>query len=188
MRQVFCIVFLLLSAVLLQLVVFPTFVPPVLRPDIGMMIGMAVLAYASREFALITIFMLGVQTDLFGSARFGLLTLCYLLAAGLILWIAWRELTRGDLLAAWGGGVAGTFIAHILYVALGRLCGLEIAWGQATATLFSLFIAGCVWGLPFAWVCGNFLYYMNELSPPVRERWAAEARLAAQRRGKVMRS
>jgi hypothetical protein len=187
-RQAICVSMLLITAVLLQLAVIPSIVPPVLRPDVGMLIGMAVLAYSTREFALITLFLLGVQADLFGSARFGLLTLCYLLSAGLILWIAWRELTRGDLLAAWVGGVAGTFFAHLLYVGIGRICGLDIAWGQATATLFVLLIAGCVWGLPFAWACGNFLYAFNLLSPAVKERWAAEARLAAQRRGKVMRS
>jgi hypothetical protein len=187
MRTIFSLTFLLCCAVLLQVAILPAFLPPVLRPDVGILVAIAVLAFAEREAGLLAVFVLGVQADLFGSARFGLLTLCYMLAAGIILWIAWRELTRGDVLAAWIGGIAGTLLAHTLYVPLGRLCGHEIPWAQATSTWFALLISSCLWGLPVAWACGNLLYQTNMLSGPVRERWAAEARLMAARRGKIMR-
>src|SRR5438552_3278128 len=141
MRYAFCLLSLLSAAVFLGTAVFPAFVPAILRPDIGLLIGMCALAFGVREFGLIALFMLGLQADLFGSARFGLLTLCYLLAAGIILWAAWRELTRGDLLAAWIGGIAGTLLAHTFYVVMGRALGLEFHTGQAAAAVLSLLLA-----------------------------------------------
>src|SRR4051812_22987480 len=104
MRYALCLISFLIAAALLQTAIFPAVIPAILRPDIGLLIGICALAFGVREFGLIALFTLGLQADLFGSARLGLLTLCYLLAAGIILWAAWRELTRGDLLAAWVGG------------------------------------------------------------------------------------
>ena len=185
MRSSACLIALIIAAVLFQTAIIPAVLPPVLRPDIGILIGVAILAFGERDFALISIFCLGLQADIFGSARFGLLTLCYLLAAGLILLVAWRELTRGDLVAAWFGGIAGTFVAHFLYVFIGRFCGLDLSWGQAFTTLRSLTISASIWGLPCAFVCGRFMARMNMLSSPVREKWAAASRHRQARRGKV---
>lgn len=187
MRYGFCLLSFLVAAVLLQTAVFPALVPALFRPDVGLLIGICALAFGVREFGLIAIFTLGLQADLFGSARFGLLTLCYLLATGLILWAAWRELTRGDLLAAWVGGIAATALAHLMYIGIGRLCGYDVLWGQAFATLFALILGSILWGLPVAWACGKWLFNLNLMAPAVKERWAAELRLAAARRGKVMR-
>ena len=188
LRYAFGLMLLLAGAVGLQLAVFPAFVPALLRPDVGLLLGLAALAFGPREFGLCCVFALGLQADLFGSARFGLLTLCSLLAARLILWVAWRELTRGDLLAAWVGGIAGTCLTHLLYILLGRLCGLEAPWGQAALTWLTLVLGACVWGLLCAWVCGQLMYRLNLFSMPVRERWAADDRLAAARKGKVLRA
>jgi hypothetical protein len=188
LRYAFGLLFFVAAAAVLQMALIPAFLPPLLRPDVGMLIGMAALAFAPREFGLLCVFALGLQADLFGSARFGLLTLCYLLAAGLVLWAAWRELTRGDLLAAWVGGIVGTAIAHTLYLLLGRLCGVPVPWGTALLTLLTLVLAACVWGLLSAWACGRFMYRLHLFSPQVRERWAMEDRLAAARRGKVLRA
>ncbi len=187
MRYGFCLFFFFIAAVLLQTAVFPALIPAAIQPDIGLLIGVCALAFGVREFGLIALFALGIQADLFGSARFGLLTLCYLLAAGLILWAAWRELTRGDLLAAWIGGIAATALAHLMYIGIGRVCGYDVRWGQAFATLFAFVLGAAVWGLPIAWACGKWMYSLNLMSPAVKERWAAELRLAAARRGKVMR-
>src|SRR6185436_8220131 len=151
MRYAFCLLSFLAAAVVLQTALFPAFVPAILRPDIGLLIGICAFACGLREFGLIALFTLGLQADLFGSARFGLLTLCYLLAAGLILWAAWRELTRGDLLAAWVGGIVATALAHLLYIGIGKLCGYDVRWGQAFATLVALVVGSCVWGLSVAW-------------------------------------
>ena len=187
MRYIFCLGVLLTSVVLLQTAVFPALLPPILRPDAGILFGIAVLAYAPREYALACLFVFGVQADIFGSERFGLLTLSYFLAAGMILWLAWRELTRGDLLAAWIGGIAGTALAHLFYVVIGKVSGHDVMWGQAAATWFSLVLSACVWGLPCAWLCGQFSFRLGVMDQPVHERWAAEARLAAARRGKLVR-
>ncbi|MGD0091408.1 MAG: hypothetical protein ABSE73_15935 [Planctomycetota bacterium] len=188
MRYAFGLLMLVAAAVVLQLAVLPAFVPELVRPDAGILLGMAALAFGPREFGLACVFALGVQADLFGSARFGLLTLCNLLAARLILWVAWRELTRGDLLAAWAGGIAGTFLTHLLYLLLGPLCGLQVRWGQAGLTLLALVLGACVWGLVCAWACGRFMYRLNLVSLPVREHMASDDRLSAARRAKVARS
>src|SRR5438067_4126448 len=135
---------MLFAVIVAQLAVAPALLPPVLQPDIGMLAAMTMLAMGPREFGLVAVFAFGVQADLFGSARFGLLTFCYLLAAGVILLAAWRELTRGDLLSAWIGGVAGTLLAHLFYVLIGRLFGLHFAWGQVSASLTSLLVAALV--------------------------------------------
>ena len=187
MRAAFAVTTFVAVAAALQLAVFPAFVPPLVRPDVGLLIAMAALAFGHREFGLVCVFALGLQTDLFGSARFGLLTFSYLLAAGLVLCAAWRELTRGDLLAAWVGGIVGTVLAHLLYLLLGCLCGLQAHWSQAFLTLLTLTLGACVWGLLVAWACGRFLFRLNLCSSQVRERWAADEHLAAARRGKVMR-
>jgi hypothetical protein len=187
-RYVFCFVTLMAAAVVLQTAVIPAWVPPVMRPDITLLIGITALAFTPREFALVLIFGLGIEADLFGSARFGLLTLCYLLSAGIVLWAAWRELTRGDLLAPWIAGVLATALAHSLYIVIGRLCGLDLTFAAGATTLTSLLLASLVWGLPVAWLAGKWMFMLGVLSPPVREKWIAEARIAAARRGKALRA
>lgn len=189
MRFALFLIPLCLLAVVLQLGVFPAFMPRVLQPDVGMLLAIPVLAFAQRSHGLIAVFALGVQADLFGSGRFGLLTLCYMLAAGLILWAAWRELTRGDLLTPWVACVAGSLVANLLYVILGRVVfGLQIPYGVAFANIGCLTLAAGVWGLFSAWFCGKVMYSFGLLSPVVQEHWSVEERIAAARRGKVMRA
>jgi hypothetical protein len=188
MRYGFSLSVLVAAVLIAQLAFVPAFLPPVLRPDVGILVGMTVLAFAPREVGLIAIFLLGVQADLFGSARFGVLTLSYLAAAGVVLLAAWRELARGDILAPWIGGVAGTILAHGFYVLIGKLFGLQFVWGQVIASLTALALAACVWGLPVAYLTGRWLAWTHSLEPAVRERWANEARLNAARRGKLKRA
>jgi hypothetical protein len=188
MRYAFCFATLMAAAIVLQTAVIPAWLPPVMRPDVTLLIGIAALAFTPREFALVLIFGLGVEADLFGSGRFGLLTLCYLLSTGVLLWVAWRELTRGDMLAPWIGGIMATALAHTLYIVIGRFCGLELSFAAGFATLTSLVLAALVLGLPIAWLTGQWLYLWGVLSPPVREKWIADARTAAARRGKALRA
>jgi rod shape-determining protein MreD len=188
MRYVFCLSVLLAAVVIAQLAFIPAFLPPVLQPDLGILVAFAVLAFAPREIGLIAVFLMGLQADLFGSARFGVLTLSYLLAAGVVLLAAWRELARGDVLAPWIGGVAGTFFAHGFYVLIAKLFGVQYAWGPVVASMTSLLIAACVWGLPVAMICGRWLTWTHALSPAVRERWTNAARFNAARKGKLHRA
>jgi hypothetical protein len=114
--------------------------------------------------------------------------LCYLLSTGVILWAAWRELTRGDVLAGWIGGLAATLLAHVLYVVIARRAGFDLPWSQGLVTITGLLVGALVWGLPIAWICGKMMYRMGIASPQVREKWAAAARLSAARRGKSSRA
>jgi len=188
MRTAFFLTGLILTAALFQAAVCPGLLPPVLRPDVCLLLGIAALSFAPRETGLLSVFALGLAADLFSSGRFGLLTLSYLLAAGIILWAAWRELTRGDVLGAWIGGLAATLLAHAIYIFLARRCGVDLAVGQGFATILSLVIAAAVWGLPLAYFCGRTMYSLGVVSSEVREKWAAQARLAAARRGKTLRA
>ncbi len=188
MRSLLVLIVVVPAAVLFQLGLFPVLIPALLRPDLGLLVGIALLAFGSRNAGLIALFCLGLQADLFGSARFGLLTLSYLLAVGMILWVAWRELARGDLLPAWIGGIAATVLAHVFYVVLGRLCGSDVRWTQATGALIGLTLASCLWGLPVVWLCGQVMFRLGAMTPQANDRWVAERRLAALRRGNLARS
>ena len=188
MRYAFSLSVLVVAVIIAQLAFVPAFLPPVLRPDLGILVGITILAFGPREFGLISIFCLGVQADLFGSAHFGVLTLAYLAAAGVILLVAWRELVRGDVLAPWIGGLAGTLLAHGFYVLFAKFFGLQFVWGQIVTSLTALALSAAVWGLPIAYLTGRWLAWTHCLSPAVRERWATDARLNAARRGKLKRA
>jgi len=188
MRTAFFLGGLVVVAATLQAAVIPGLLPPVLRPDVCVLLAIAALAFAPRELGLMAVFTMGLVADLFSSGRFGLLTLSYMLAAGIILWTAWRELTHGDVLGAWIGGLAGTILAHTIYIFAARRCGIDLPVGQGFATILSLVIAGTVWGLPLAYFCGKTMYTLGVVSPEVREKWAKQARIAAARRGKTLRA
>jgi hypothetical protein len=185
MRYFFSIMAIVAAVTFAQLALAPAFLPPVLRPDLGILMGLAALAFAPRDFAFILLFCLGLSADLFGSARFGLLTLSYLLAAGLLLACSWRELTRGDFIPVWLLSIAGTALAHLFYIIFGRIAGLQVHWGQALAIYFSLVLSACVWGLPCAYIGGHCLRGLGILTIPVRERWARETRQRPIRRVKA---
>jgi len=187
MRNAFCFIALVLTVTVLQVAVFPAFMPAVLRPDVGLLVGVAALAFAPQEFALALLFGLGVMADLFGSARFGALTLSYMLTAGVLVLSLRRELGRVDVTTAWITGIAATLIAHLLYIIIGRLCGLSVGWGAGAVTMISLLIAAAIWGLPVTFLTGRMLFRLGIVTPAARERWAAQARLAAARKGKVQR-
>jgi hypothetical protein len=74
MRNAICLTGILAAVVIAQMAIVPVILPPVLRPDLGIIVAVAVLAMGRRELGLTAFFVLGVQADLFGSARFGLLT------------------------------------------------------------------------------------------------------------------
>jgi hypothetical protein len=182
------IIFMSAAAAILQTAVCPALLPGVLRPDICLLLGISMMAFAPRNMGLIAIFTQGVMADLFSSGRFGLLTLCYLLTAGLLLWAAWRELSDGDVLAAWIGSVLATLLAHGLYVFIGRKCGLILPVGQSFTTVLSLTLGALVWGLPVVYCCGRMMHILGVSSPEIREKWTMQARLSAARRGKSLRA
>jgi hypothetical protein len=164
MRRWLVLAPLLPLAAVAQLALLPGWLPPVLRPDLGLLIGLAGLVFLPAEAALALLFALGVQADLLGGGRFGLLTLGYLSAAALMLSLQ-QELVRAGSLGAWLGAAAGTLVAHGAYVLLSPVCGAGVGASQALAALGGLLISAALFGVPVAWGCGRLWSLAGVLSP-----------------------
>jgi hypothetical protein len=121
-REILVLPLLALAVLVFQTALLPRVVPAALQPDVGLWLAMPGLAYLRRPAALIFLFVLGLQGDLFGSERFGLLLLGYLLAAAALGGFE-QELARGGWRAAWVGTIVGTALAHGSYWLLSRLLG-----------------------------------------------------------------
>jgi hypothetical protein len=156
----------------------PNLLPTLLRPDVCLLIGLAGVAYLRRETAIFFLLALGVQADLLGSARFGLLTLGYLLAGAPLLALS-RELVQAGARGAWLGMVSGTLIAHGTYVMLGFLCGVRVGLGDALGRLGSLTLAAALFGLAAVWVLARLWSWTGLISPEARE--VREERLRTRR-------
>lgn len=143
-----------------------------------MLIGIAVLSFGSRELGWSAIFLMGLSADLVASGRFGLLTVCYLLAAGAITLALSRELNRSDFGLPSIACVAATAMGHGLYCSFGSLLGLNIGLGRAAGETLSLTIASLVWCVPVIYVTGKLMYTLRVMSPEVQARWANDARMS----------
>jgi hypothetical protein len=173
MRELFFLGALLPAAALGQLALLPGGLPCWLRPDVGLLIGVTGLVFLRRGPGLILFFALGVQADLVGGARFGLLTLGYLLAAATLL-SAERELGRTGSLGVWLASIAATAVAHGSYALLAPLAGVRMGSCDALGTVGQLTLAAALFGWPLAWFLGQAWAWTGVLS--------AEARLARSRR------
>lgn len=174
--QFIALVVMCCAGLALQSALIPAFAPRVLQPDLFVMMGLAALAFGSQEFGITALFFLGLAGDLAGAGRVGLLPLCYLVSAAFILKLSQRELTRGDLLAAWVAGLAATLLAHTLHAPLASLFGNKFELGAAAARIASLAVAACFWGLPVAYMTGSLMYKLQIMSPQVRARWSNNER------------
>ena len=150
-----------------QAALVPDLLPAFVRPDVGLLLGLAGIAYLRRETAILFLFALGAQADLLGSARFGLLTLGYL-AAGALLLAASRELVRAGVSGAWLGTLAGTAVAHAGYVLVGWPCGVRVGLADALSTLGSLLLGAALFGLATAWGLNRLWSWTGLLSPEAR--------------------
>lgn len=177
MRYALCLFILVATCLVLQAALIPAFLPPVLRPDVCILVGLAALAFGSYDFGLTTVFLLGLSADLVASGRFGLLTLCYLLAAGGVLLTLARELNRSDFGLPCIAGIAATVLAHGLYCGFGSLLGLNIGLGHAAAEMASRFVAAIVWGLPCVYLTGKLMFRLRVMAPEVQARWANDERM-----------
>lgn len=182
MRQTVAILILVFTAIVLQSALIPAFVPKVLQPDLFLLAGMCAVAFGAAEFGFTALFALGIAADLIGTTRLGLSPLCYLLAAGAILRIFPRELTRGDMAAVWVGGIVATIPAHILLVALGAVFGQKLEWGVAAGKVASVAISACFWGLPVVYLTGSMMFKLRVMSPQVQARWMNDERTTEVRR------
>lgn len=178
MRHAFCLTLLIAASLILQAALIPAFLPAVLRPDVCLMIGIALLSFGSREFGLTGIFLLGLNADMVGSGRFGLLTLCYLLAAGAVLLTFSRELNRSDFGLPCIAAISATALAHGLYCGIGSVLGLGIGLGRAAGETLSLFVAAIVWSLPCIWLTGKLMFHLRVMAPEVQARWANDERMS----------
>ena len=174
--QVIALVVLCGAGLALQFALLPAFAPRVLQPDLFVLMGLSALAFGSKEFGITALFIFGLAGELAGNGRVGLLPLCYLLSAAIILKLSQRELTRGDLLAAWVAGLGATLLAHVLYAPLAGLFGNKFEFGASAARLASLAVAACFWGLPVAYLTGSLMYKFQIMSPQVRARWSNNER------------
>ncbi|MCW8131219.1 MAG: hypothetical protein KIS92_12795 [Planctomycetota bacterium] len=175
MKYALCLAPLVLFATVVQATFVPAALPEGWRPDAALLLGMAAFAFLPRHIALYFLFALGFLGELFGSARFGLLTFCYLLAAWTVLGFE-RDLARGGTLGAWLAGIAGTAVAHGAYALAGAALGILPGFGSALGAAFDRTLAAALFGLACAWLAGGLFTRMNLLSPEAAEYRAQSSR------------
>lgn len=186
MQAAFCLTLFGLLSILLQFGIVPAIAPPIVRPDFCLLFALAALVMGPREFGLVCVFLLGFVADMFGSARFGLLTLSYLLAAGALMGLTGKDMVRGD---SWLGAlvaIAGTLLAHGAYVFISRLMGLDMPWTRAGAQMLGLGLGALLVSLPVMFLTGKLFFRIGMMDGAERETWLVRERaLAAQRRRAV---
>lgn len=166
---------LVLLAAVLQASFVPAVLPPGWRPDLGLLIGLSAFVFLPRGAVLYFLFALGFQADLFGSARFGMLTLCYLLAAWAVLSFD-RDLSRGGTLGAWLAAVAGTAVAHGAYAIFGAAFGMLPGFGAALSFAGERILAACIFGGAVAWMMGLYCAWMGLHSQEAAQQRAIQKR------------
>jgi hypothetical protein len=176
MRTILALSLLSAAAAIFHLTLAPL-LPPVLRPDAALLLGMAVLALGRPDFGFVALFALGLQADLFLSARMGALTLGYLLGGVAVRVVVGREFERGEIVLAWISTTAATAIAHVLYCGIALAFGIQIVFGDAVVLIASLSLAALLWGLPVILGVGEILYRLRLLAPEIQARWSNQRRL-----------
>lgn len=188
MREVFCFLLLSISAIVLQMGACPAVLPPLVRPDLFLLIGFAALLMGPYDFGLACLFAMGLCADLFGSSRFGLLTMSYLLTAGVLMAGLGRESVRGDTLLGAVVALVGTLIAHGIYVLLSRLTDQPVPLPRAGAQLAGLAIAAAVFSLPILYATGKLFFKTGMMSGAARDAWAQKERVAKASKRRVARA
>lgn len=183
MQAVFCMTLFAILSVVLQFGVVPAVAPPLIRPDFCLIFALAALVMGPREFGLVCVFLLGFVADMFGSSRFGLLTLSYLISAGALMGLTGKDMVRGDPLLGALVAIAGTLLAHGAYILIGRTIGLDLSWARAGAQMLGLGLGGALVALPLMYLTGKLFFRMGMMDGAERETWLLRDRAsAAQRR------
>lgn len=188
MQAVFCLTLFSILSVVLQFGVVPAVAPPLIRPDFCLIFALAALVMGPREFGLVCVFLLGFVADMFGSSRFGLLTLSYLLAAGTVMGITGKDMVRGDTLMGALLAIAGTLLAHGAYVLIGRTIGLDLPWTRAGAQLLGLAIGGALVAMPIMYITGKLFFRIGMMDGAERETWLVRERASAAQRRRAARA
>ena len=146
----------------------PEYLPMGWRPDIGLLFAIAGLVYLPRSTALALFFLLGLEADALGSARFGLMTFSYLFVASALLSFE-RDWSRHGAFGAWMAMGLGTALGHGAYVTLGQFYGMSggLFSGWLTACQRVLAALACGW-IP-AWGLREVLRWGNLLSVETHE-------------------
>jgi len=139
--------------------------PPWLHADLGLLMGLCAMAFLRRETGLIFLFALGLQADLLGSERLGLLTAGYLMSGGVLLSIE-RELAPAGRYFAALAAIAGSVVAHGMYFVLSTsLSAGGFGWSAGGAKWLSLCAAAAIWAGPVAWLLHKVWSWTGLLSP-----------------------
>lgn len=188
MREAFCFVLFSISAIVLQMGLAPAVLPSIVRPDLFLLIGLAALLMGPYEFGLACIFAMGLCADLFGSARFGMLTMSYLLTAGILVAGLGKESVRGDTLLGGLVAVIGTVLAHGIYILLSRLTDQPVPLPRAGAQLIGLAIAATVFCLPILYATGKLFFKTGMMTGAARDAWLQKERVAQARKRRTARA
>jgi hypothetical protein len=176
MRQLLALLLLSVAAAVFHLTLAPL-LPPVLRPDAALLLAMAALALGRPDFGFVALFVLGLQADLFLSARMGALTLGYLLSGAAVRVVVGREFERGEIVLAWISVTAATAVAHLLYCGIVLALGSQIVFGEAFVLIASLALSALLWGLPALLGVGELLFRLHLLAPEIQARWTNQRRM-----------
>lgn len=140
--------------------------PRYLHVDLGLLLGVCGVAFLRCEAALIFLFALGVQADVLGSGRLGLLTIGYLLVGGLAMGIE-RELHASGWRAVALASIAGTFLVHGLYFWISAVSSFSVGWLSGARMWLELTLAAAVWAFPLTWLLWKTWAWTRMLSPEV---------------------
>lgn len=180
MREALVLTILVPLAAVCQLALLPNWLPGALRPDLGLLLALTGVVFLRPEVGLGFLFVLGVQADVLGSGRFGLLTLGYLLAGGAVLSLR-TELLRAGIYGVWLAAILGTVVAHGVYAMVAPLCGTGLGFGEAFCGVGYLALSAALSGGIVAGALSRLWAWTGVLSA---EAAAARAGTVQQRRWK----
>ncbi len=163
MRTFFFLSVLALGVTLMQAVLLTPLVPPQWSPELGLLFGLASIAFLPIETALFLIFAFGVLADLQGSTQFGAFTFSYLVGAGALMEVR-RGLTRGGLIPTWFGVIVGVAVTHLAYMILGAFSGWPMPMEQALNVLGQYALLATLYGGLTTHLMGRFCYRLDLLS------------------------
>lgn len=169
MRTFFLLGVLVLATAIAQAAVIGPLLPSWLYLELGLLLGLASVAFLPAETALFFIFAMGLQADLQGSMRVGALAFCYVLSAGALLEVR-RGLARSGPFAIWMAVVVGSALTHTAYLVLGRFLGGLLGIGNGFQEVGYRVLSAAIFAIPCIWFVKKWLTWWSLLDPESK-RW-----------------